>query len=277
MGSKRKFWYRSPRSSAEWLFKYPHPNSGEHWAEKVAAGVARRFGIARAEVRLAICEDEPGSAAKSFVGEDEELFHGNQVLAGQLDLYNPDRRFGQKQHTLNNIFRALSLVFKVRDDSEVAKRLMAKYLVFDALIGNTDRHHENWGILTESRGDGQYGCLAPSFDHASSLGRELTDERRERILNERRVGQYSERARGGIFWEETDKHAVSPLELVRRGFAEYPDMFRDAILKSAVLDRNNLKPYIDRVPGGWMSLIAKSFAQELMAYNLLEIGKLVHE
>jgi hypothetical protein len=27
------------------------------------------------------------------------------------------------------------------------------YLVFDALIGNTDRHHENWGIT-----DGRY-CL----------------------------------------------------------------------------------------------------------------------
>lgn len=56
------------------------------------------------------------------------------------------------------------------------------------MIGNVDRHHENWGILRK-RVDGEwYGRLAPTFDHASSLGRELVDtganKSRERYLNE---------------------------------------------------------------------------------------------
>ncbi len=277
MGSKQKFWYRKPNSEIQWLFKYPHANTGEHWAEKVAAGVAGCFGISRPEVRLAVCENERGSVAKSFVGDNEELFHGNQVLAGQLDLYDPSCRFDQKRHTIKNVFHALGLIFKACEDGQNAKRLMANYLVFDALIGNTDRHHENWGILTETQGDNQYGSLAPSFDHASSLGRELTDERREHLLNEKRVGRYSEKARGGIFWADTDTHAVSPLELVRRGFGEYPDLFRSAILKLGKLDDRRLKPYISRVPDDWMSATAKRFAQELMLYNLREIGKLADD
>ncbi len=262
MGSKAKFWYRRPRSRTKWLFKYPHPRTGEHWAEKVAAEVAGQFGIARADVELAVCEEERGSVARSFVAADEELFHGNQVLSGQLDLYDANQRFAQKQHTLKNVFDALSRVFEAPDAGEEAKALMAQYLVFDALIGNTDRHHENWGILTKTHEDGKFRCLAPSFDHASSLGRELTDERRVRLLNEQRIGNYSEKARGGIFWTETDRHAVSPLELVRKGFAEYPDIFRDAILKSAELDSRSLRPHIDRVPNDWMNSIAKTFAQE---------------
>ena len=44
----------------------------------------------------------------------------------------------------------------------------AGYLVFDAWIANTDRHHENWGVLIDRR-DGS-SRLAPSFDHGSSLG-----------------------------------------------------------------------------------------------------------
>lgn len=50
------------------------------------------------------------------------------------------------------------------------------YLILDALIGNTDRHHDNWGVLVTSE-DGKFRYhLAPTFDHASSLGRELSRE-----------------------------------------------------------------------------------------------------
>ena len=63
-----------------------------------------------------------------------------------------------------------------------AKSRIAEYLVLDAVIGNTDRHHENWGILRQRRGNVWYGFVAPSFDHASSLGRELLDSRRDRLL-----------------------------------------------------------------------------------------------
>ena len=65
--------------------------------------------------------------------------------------------------------------------------LIADYMVLDALIGNTDRHHENWGIL-RTRVDGQWeDKVAPSFDHASLLGRELQDVRREKLLVENRA------------------------------------------------------------------------------------------
>jgi hypothetical protein len=74
MGSKRKFWYRHPKTKAEWLFKYPNPGTGEHWAEKVAAVVARLIGVPCAEVRLAVCDGECGSSAKSFVKKRRGAF-----------------------------------------------------------------------------------------------------------------------------------------------------------------------------------------------------------
>ena len=55
-----------------------------------------------------------------------------------------------------------------------ASDLFAGYLMLDALIGNTDRHHENWAIIQAGR---QY-CLAPTFDHASCLGFNLSDAER---------------------------------------------------------------------------------------------------
>ena len=38
MGSKDKFWYL--QDAGYWLFKHPRCNTGEHWAEKIAAEVA---------------------------------------------------------------------------------------------------------------------------------------------------------------------------------------------------------------------------------------------
>lgn len=54
MGSKRKFWYRNPESDTDWLFKFPQVNTGQHWAEKIAAEVASHLGILHAKVELAV-------------------------------------------------------------------------------------------------------------------------------------------------------------------------------------------------------------------------------
>ena len=104
--------------------------------------------------------------------------------------------------------------------------MFADYLVLDALIGNTDRHHENWGLLMKQVGDHLQGILAPTFDHVSALGRELLDTKegkgRERLLQEGRVGDYAEKAHGAIFWETTDRRGLGPLESVRTGSGVAP-------------------------------------------------------
>ena len=107
-----------------------------------------------------------------------------------------------------------------------AKYCLAEYLVLDALIGNTDRHHENWGMLRKRRGERWTGFIAPSFDHASSLGRELLDVRRDRLLEENRVNKYAERGRGAVYWAEEERCAPSPLELVRTPGRHWPPSFR---------------------------------------------------
>lgn len=48
------------------------------------------------------------------------------------------------------------------------------------LVANTDRHHENWALLLT---DDRSPQLAPSFDHASSLGFQLSDDERQDRLD----------------------------------------------------------------------------------------------
>ncbi|MBF0160078.1 MAG: HipA domain-containing protein [Magnetococcales bacterium] len=78
---------------------------------------------------------------------------------------------------------------------------MGKILIFDALIGNTDRHQENWGILW--RGSPVRAELAPAFDNGTSLGHEITDSRLVQFLaSPTQITCYIDRGYHHMRWDQ---------------------------------------------------------------------------
>ena len=272
MGSKSKFWYTRREDGARWLFKHPRPGSGEHWAEKIAEQVAVLLGIPHGEVELAVFGEARGSATKSFIEDKQELVHGSQILEWTEVCYDADMRFHQSSHTLHSVMRGIDRVFKLPESvARAKKRQFAEYVALDALIGNTDRHHENWGIVRGLADSGWPGSLAPSYDHASSLGRELTDERRDALLRNGGVGRYLERGRGGIYWEQSERRAPSPLRLALLAVERYPDIFVPALRNLDRLSESSIVRIVNRVPDDWMSESARRFAVSIMRYNLSKL------
>lgn len=196
LGTKDKYWVNSEAQKELgndlWLLKFPKEGTGMHWAEKVAYEITQIMGIPSPRVELATLEGEIGSLTENFATDGYKLYHGNQILGNLFADYDESQRFRQNDHTIGSIFRAIDSIFINPKSAEKAKEQFATYLVFDALICNVDRHHENWGIARKRTEDGKYiGDLAPSFDHASSMGRELHDiptahnkQSRQRYLNE---------------------------------------------------------------------------------------------
>src|SRR5262249_9353117 len=88
------------------------------------------------------------------------------------------------------------------------------YLMLDAWIGNQDRHHRNWGVIFNPVTYLYY--LAPTFDHASSLGRNESDTKRLQRLNELRPGHgmraFVERARSAFFESPQSDKAMLTLD-----------------------------------------------------------------
>ena len=198
MGSKQKFCFLL--DGKRWLIKYPRPESGEHWAEVLAANVADLLSIPAAEVLFAEFDGTKGSASRSFADKamNQLLIHGNEILPDVVHKYEKHKRHRQREHTVTNIVAALSKMFKAEPDNYAAKHQMAGYLTLDAVIGNTDRHHENWAVILTLFPGAKFRLeVAPTFDHASSFGRELSDQRRSDILAAGTVGKYIERGRGG--------------------------------------------------------------------------------
>lgn len=275
MGTKEKFWYLDPRSGARWLFKIPRSGTGEHWAEKISSELADLLGIDHARTELATYQGNCGSVSASFVSASQQLTHGNESLARTVKGYDGKKKFKQTDHTLGNIWRVVESAFESAEQARQAKVRVAENLVLDALVGNTDRHHENWGLLKTESNDRFEEVVAPSFDHASALGRELLDSRRASLLARGSVGRYVEKGRGAVYWAGDVSCALSPLELVRRTASVYPDVLQPVLGRVKSLHDATVADLVERIPRDWMSRPARDFTIALLCYSKDELGRLL--
>jgi hypothetical protein len=227
LGSKPKFWFQY--QGEKWLFKEARENTGEDWAEKIGSEIAASLGMSTHQAELAVWEGRRGCAVRSFLRPRSVLVHGNELLGGQIIGYDPAKQWRQCDHTIENIVAVIEKLFPDTQPRRVAALRMVGYLLLDALIGNTDRHHENWGVIADITTIGQKlhitWQLAPTFDHASSLGRELTDEARTRILQGGTMDRYIRKGRGGIFLNADSKHGMSPMATIEEVARRYPDLY----------------------------------------------------
>jgi hypothetical protein len=203
MGSRTKFWFR--RDDNPWLFKATRPNHGEDWAEVLAAELAEALGLPHARYQLATWRGQQGVVTPTFQHEgflDEssssvsaeyfDLVHGNELLQrldptypreGMRYVRTPKHTIAAVSEALESTRAGLPVDWTPPAGIENAPQVFAGYLLFDAWIGNTDRHHENWAVLL-NRSDATVH-LAPTFDHAASLGSHEADEARDRRLTTR--------------------------------------------------------------------------------------------
>ena len=192
-GSKPKQWLIHPNTGEHWLMKEATFNmsgtpreyrKGDDWAERIACGVAGVFGLPVAQVELSVDsrshKDVYGTICRSVITRKNEMRPGNTLLKKHDDSAASDDR---SWYTVEAVHRVLG---DCQPPPGVVSTLSAwgvfvGYLVLDALIGNTDRHEENWAFV----GSAPDRYLAPSFDHASSLGFLLSDSAREERLSTR--------------------------------------------------------------------------------------------
>ena len=273
LGSKTKFWFR--QGGERWLFKEARDGTGEDWAEKIASEVARLLEVRAATVELATYEGRNGCASLSFAYREkgDVLIHGNEILAGLVLGYDRNKKFRQSDHTLENITSAIRKLFPRDELNQLVLTALAEYLVLDALIGNTDRHHENWAILL--RASPSVLEVAPTFDHASSLGRELRDPRRLGLLQNGRIEDYVRKGRGAIYLRTTDEHGENPLRLVEYGTRQFPEYFLPVLKKLQKISPADFKLILDRVPAARMSTTSKDFALGYMSYTYNALIKLI--
>jgi hypothetical protein len=293
VGSKRKFWYtRSLNDSEEeWLFKAARQNTGEDWAEKVAAELCELIKLPHASYQLATWTEEKNGDSTEWDGvvtrriqeRDERLLLGNEILAGPVNRYpraEGNRFYVNPKYTLDLTLRILGgdeLNIRLDPDWPLPEEVTTVpgaflgFLLLDAWTGNTDRHDNNWGVLERSTPDGPIRYLAPTFDHASSLGRELTDEvRHERLTTNdknRTVEAYVKRCRSAFVREEDVEETIHPTEVFQQAAALYPDAAAAWLHRLESLQPAAVEAIFDRIPEARISDVSIDFALRQLQLN----------
>jgi hypothetical protein len=277
LGTKRKFWYDNDR----YLFKVGREGTGENWAEKIACEIAELLGLPHARYELATCDQYQGVSSSSFVPAGGRLVHGNELVGRVVASSETGKREHRRHvHTVSRVHSLLRMLpiheplgFDIPAIARDKFGLFAGYLLLDALIGNQDRHEENWGVLLH---DGEL-FLAPTFDHASSLGRNESDEMRMEVLASRDVGRsiqsYVLRAKSQMYDSNQQKLGT------HEAFRQFAGMSRGAA--SFWLDRlrnvqdDEFRALVDEVPADWMSVTARDFAFRMLQLNRQELLRVV--
>ena len=258
MGSKDKFWVEIDGDN--WLFKLPRSGTGEHWAERVVGEIATCLGLPAATVELAARNSDRGTVSRSFLNRGDALVHGNELMAAYIEEYDPAKQFKQREHRLDLVLECIARNADPGPEGGDAIPTFVGYLVLDALVGNVDRHHENWALVQSQ----SVTRLAPTYDHASSLGRELSDKQREDRLRSWGPAHYLDHGRGGIYAPDGDREVppsalMEPLDSL--GYAEHRARWCSVVAEVGLAA---LHQTVDSVPNEWISKPAREFAKELL-------------
>ena len=174
-GRSEKVWLISP-SGEYGLFKYPKtkPGSDETTTEHVSEHLAHQLGeilrVETAQVDLGIRDGRVGSMSYAVNQENERLIEGvnfitrNHPAFDANTLYDPDNK---KYYSIEH-FVEMGILFPEQKWIEM--------MLFDYVIGNSDRHQSNWAIIAsfilDDNNDKIKGVrirTSPFYDNGSSL------------------------------------------------------------------------------------------------------------
>ncbi|HEX7880970.1 MAG TPA: hypothetical protein VF720_16280, partial [Candidatus Eisenbacteria bacterium] len=190
-------------------------------------------------------------------------------------------RYRGSAHTIHRVvrllgFRGLRIPHGMPIDSSVIspKDVFAGYLMLDAWIGNQDRHHENWGVIITPTGE---VFLAPTFDHASSLGRNETDANRAKRLATRDVGfgleRYVERAQTPLYESETSPTPLTTLGAFLGAARFSPKASKVWLDRMMAIPDTEIVSIFERIPRTLISDVAIEFAIKMLQLNRARLAK----
>ena len=100
----------------------------------------------------------------------ENLVHGAALISSVDPNFSKvkDEQGRRNLYTLTIVIKALRNYVANHPNADQLWEQFFELLCFDALIGGTDRHYNNWGLL-EKADDSSFLRLAPAFDNGVSL------------------------------------------------------------------------------------------------------------
>ena len=276
-GNEAKYWLLHPETGARWLFKTVTIKDGhvhgEDWAEKAVAHLAGLLAVPCANLEMAEFQGNQGCISADLRPAGHELQPG-QVLLEQCQAPRYVHQVGGRSHpghSLENIHMALDGALPppgcALPFDGTAFDVFAGYVVMDAWVANRDRHDNNWAILRPIVSTTEPLRICGSYDHASSLGFNVTDEeRRRRLAEPEGLARWCKRGYADRFEQESGQPRLTLVDLAARALDLCSDSARGHWLRQLErIQGDEVVRILARVPR--MSEPARNFANKVLDVN----------
>ncbi|HDX8380300.1 TPA: HipA domain-containing protein [Aeromonas salmonicida] len=301
VGAREKSMLWSPDEPIEgikpnwpYLFKLSNPRyPDQFWAEVIAYEIGKKIGydIPKCFVATRVDNDvsQAGALIEWFYDPASEKFIAAGDYIARMDPLFDDKK--GERHCLQYM-AAILRYFDVKHPALWVYRT----LLFDAIIGNTDRHQENWGLVfyKEKNNDVEKQVVrpAPLFDNGTSLGHEY-DAARALTFDEGKIIKYIERGCNHLRLKPDSSHRIKHYHISKLGVSKLPYLSYEALKNMSFICENiddilskytdeNYSVVLSKDRAKWISKLVKARVASLKAYimnvmvnNIVEPNRLM--
>lgn len=232
-GSRDKRIIIDKRTSKLGFFKYEKYNCSEACSERLSYEIAKILKKDAAKIEFA--KDENG-----ILGIISYLFINNNIThTDAKDFFNENEFKRREFCTIHNIKTFLDK-FGVNEFEK-----FIGLMVFDALIGETDRHEENWGLLKEK----ESYRLSPIYDSSCNLLRQFKNtEYANKIYNGIKSFDNFIMNSKTYIYKEGQNTTYKHFELIYVLYQRYPNIIIKEIQNLRRLTDRKIKLILDKLP-----------------------------
>jgi len=257
---------------------YPY----ESITEKLLNDLGECFGLKMAESDLAVISGQIRFLSKYFLVRGKDVLdHGAEIFAGYLgdmDMVQQIEAEGLSRDMLTLQFVQKAVAYCYPKHESAIMHELVRLLLYDALVGNNDRHFFNWGVIRSVKGD-----VVPVFSPIYDTARGLFWNEDEELLSERMkdisyfpkyLKKYCDKSRPKLGWE--GETSINHFKLVEKIYdsefyitkAEVKALFRDEVLQSMLLHINEKYASI-------MSSLRRQIIEECLKYRFKTINEII--
>jgi len=254
----------------KYIIKYPRKSIlGMYWediTEFIAAHIGSMMGLEMMSVEMVTRDGKRGCLLRNFVDEFKAKAHeeGGALLPNLVEGYNQLQKSSLKNIEL--IETGFQVITQV-DFWETIKNQFIDMLVYDALIGNQDRHPFNWSMLyfdTKIK-------FSPIYDNGASLGFNFNDDKlTEMNASVTKLNKYvrNTRMKVGLFERKNIKAKI----LLAFVYHHYPQELNKSIQKVDNFDIEEYKRFIQSLnllsdaQREWLQLIIPARKEKILEW-----------